>query len=110
MRLLNVRGAKAPQRVLIPASDGSVPFRRRDRATLAERGAVCRAPHLFPRAVASCHSAAAAAVIAAAGAGSSPRPTISSLTDERIRQRGALGVTLWSKAAELGRIQESFGG
>jgi hypothetical protein len=102
MRLLNVCGAKGPRRVLIPAIDASVPFRR--------PAAGCRAPRLvLPRRGASCDRAAAVAAIAAAGAGSSPRATISSLCNADLRRGGALGVTLWSKAAELGRIKEFLG-
>lgn len=110
MRLLNVHGAKIPERVLIPATDASVPFPWRWRAeTPAVRHRVARAA-LVRAACCELSRHCCRAAIAASGAGSSPRPTISSRINEGMRQKGAVGVTLWSKVAELGRIKEFFGG
>jgi len=84
MRLLNARGAKAPDRVLIPAINGSVPRRSCSGASVprGDRGA-----YLTPARSAWHARAAAAGAIAAVYAGSSLRATISSLFFVTVRAR-----------------------
>jgi hypothetical protein len=91
MRLLNARGAKAPRRVLIPAIDGSVPRRSCSGAS----GPARRRGVRVMLARIDFHARAAAAwAIAGEHAGSSLRPTISSLFCHRARTANALGGTL----------------
>src|SRR5215472_12710627 len=87
MRLLNARGAKVPRRVLIPVIDGSVPrrsgsassgYRRRQRTRRVSPHRELRGYAGVPRALAGGH------------AGSSLRPTISSLFCEPTRTATAL--------------------
>ena len=84
MRLLNACGAKTPPRVLIPAIDGSVPRRSCSGAS----GPVRRRGVRVMLARIDFHArAAVACAIAAVHAGSSLRPTISSLFFATVRAR-----------------------
>jgi len=107
MRLRNACGAKAPRRVLIPAIDGSVPRRSCSPApdTVRRRGA-----RVMPARTVLPGCAGAAQTIAGIRAGSSLRPTISSLFRYPPRTATALGGTLLAKAAMHGRHLRSFPG